>query len=100
MDEEFNFEIFSDEIVEELSKFIKPKQEELKKILEYLLDRPAYCIKKDLRKLFPTESPITVDNYINALESSGAIICKKKGTSKFYEISPIGEKMLKFLKGE
>lgn len=97
---EVNYSVFNDEQIKELAKIPYQKyKNKAVKILEYLKhkDSRELCIKKELRSLFD-ESAATIDKVIDTLENVLAISYQKVSTSYVYEITPIGEKMLKIFK--
>lgn len=91
-----DYTVFTDKVINELSKIIAIKHKEkaivILKYLDNKLDKDL-VMKKDLRNLF-NSTIITTDKCIETLESIGGITYKETGTSYFYEITPIGEKIL------
>lgn len=101
MEDNFNidYKVFTDRVIQELSKILLVKcRDNAITILEHLKAKPRLCMKKDLRNLFPKENVVTIDKCIESLEDTCAITYTKAGTSNIYEISSVGEKMLKILK--
>jgi predicted transcriptional regulator len=96
-----NYDAFSDEVIEQLSKVITVKcKEQAIIILDYLKDRQTDIVmKKNLRSLFKNHFS-TVDKWIETLEDTLCITYQEVVTSNVYKITPIGIKMLNILKGE
>ena len=93
------YDLFSDDVIEEFSKIVKYKcLDEAINILSYLSDKSNKLVtKKDLQNIISKNHYSTAETIILTLECVCAIYYRKAATSYFYEISPVGIRILKNL---